>query len=434
MTRKYIFIILIVMLVFGGALYFMYQGGSTNTDTIDGTATKKTGLFSFFPFIGGGTQAPVVTPVASDEGFTEPQLPPVTQTGMEALKQLSTRPIAGLTTLPALDTSTTTSAVHSALGSTLTEEKLPRVRYVEQGTGTVYETTMSGSAENRLTSTVIARSAHAVFANKGESVAIRFIKNDNTTVGTFLGKIASGTSTSVGTLEGSFLPDGILDITASADGKSYAYIVGSESGAVGMTMRADGTGKKQLFQNLLSEWLLDWKAGGITTTSKASSGIAGYAYLVSGTGVFQKIIGPTPGLTTNLAPSGKKLLYNTAGERTLRMAIRTIASGVDTPVELSTLPEKCTWNAKSTLIYCAVPQNLFNEHYPDTWYQGMISFTDALWKIDAVTGLTTRITTGSEALIDATTLSLDSTERFLVFINKNDGTPWSLDLEKAVVR
>ena len=419
------------MLVFGGALYFMFQSGSTNTDTIDGTATKKSGLFSFFPFIGGGTQAPVVTPVASDEGFTEPELPTGVQTGTEALSQLSTRPVAGLIVLPAPDTSTTTSSTHSALGATLPEEKLPRIRYVEQGTGTVYETTTSGTVESRLTSTVIARSAHAVFANKGESIAIRFIKNDNTTIGTFLGRIASGTTTSVGTLEGSFLPDGILDIVPSSDGKSYGYIIGSESGSVGMTMRSDGSGKKQLFQSLLSEWLLDWKVGGITVTSKAASGVSGYAYTVSGNGVFQKVIGPVAGLTTNLAPNGKKLLFNTSAERTLRLSLRTIASGVDTPVELSTLPEKCVWNTKSSLIYCAVPQNLFNENYPDAWYQGTISFTDAIWKIDATTGLTTRITTGSEALIDATMLSLDSTERFLIFVNKNDGTPWSLDLEKT---
>ncbi len=428
MTRKYIFIILIVALVFGGGLYFMFQSGQTSQPSIDGTATKKSGLFSFFPFLGGGAQSPAITPTESDEGFSAPELPTPIQTGNQALSQLSTRRIAGLVVLPPSSQSTT-STTHSALGTKLEAENSPRVRFVEQGTGTVYETTTAASIEQRLTSTVIARSALAVFSNKGESVAIRFIKTDNTTVGTFLGKITPGSGLT-GTLEGNFLPDSIIDIVRSADDKSFAYIVGSESGSVGMTMRADGSGKKQLFQSLLSEWLLDWKSGGITATTKASSGINGYTYTVSAGGTFQKILGNIPGLTTNLAPNGKKILYATSTPGMLDMYIQTIASGVDMKVNLSTLPEKCVWSAKSTYIYCAVPQNLFNATYPDAWYQGSISFTDAFWKIDTTTGLTTQLTTGSEALIDAIHVQLDPSERFLVFINKNDTTLWSLDLEK----
>jgi hypothetical protein len=423
------------MIVFGGALYLMSQMEPTTSVSIDGTATKKTGLASFFPFLGGGVQPPAVVPVASDEGFSEPDLPQTTQVGTDALFQLSTRPVAGLTILPALDTTNTTSTTHSALGATLDAEKLPRVRFVEQGTGTVYETTTAPrSPENRLTSTVIARSAHAVFADKGQVVAIRFIKNDNTTVGAFLGKVTPGTTTPVGTLEGSFLPDGIVDITASPDEKSFAYIIESESGSVGMTMRSDGSSKKQLFQSLLSEWLLDWKTGGINVTSKASSGIPGYTYAISGTGVFQKILGGISGLTTNLAPNGKKILYATATTGVLDVKIRTIANDTDVSVQLATFPEKCVWNSKSTFIFCAVPQNLFSGTHPDSWYQGAISFNDAVWKIDATTGVTTRLTTGSEALIDATSLALDINDRFLVFINKNDNTLWVLDTEKAFVR
>ena len=78
-----------------------------------------------------------------------------------------------------------------------------------------------------------------------------------------------------------------------------------------------------------------------------------------------------------------------------------------------------------------MPQYVPSGTYPDSWYQGTVSFNDAIWKIDAGTGTTTKITTGAEGLIDATDLAITPDNSYLFVVNKIDGSLWSLDLAKA---
>jgi len=71
---------------------------------------------------------------------------------------------------------------------------------------------------------------------------------------------------------------------------------------------------------------------------------------------------------------------------------------------------------------------------PDGWYQGVVSFSDDIWRIDITTGVTTMLvsppkTAGEE--IDATKLLLSPDEAFLLFVNKKDSTPWSLKLTEG---
>ena len=55
---------------------------------------------------------------------------------------------------------------------------------------------------------------------------------------------------------------------------------------------------------------------------------------------------------------------------------------------LETLPEKCVWSkADASIFYCAVPENIPADNiYPDVWYQGLMSFSDAIWKVNIKTG------------------------------------------------
>ena len=43
---------------------------------------------------------------------------------------------------------------------------------------------------------------------------------------------------------------------------------------------------------------------------------------------------------------------------------------------LKTLPEKCIFNKFGSALYCAVPKQVPAEEYPDSWYQGVVSFDD----------------------------------------------------------
>ena len=119
------------------------------------------------------------------------------------------------------------------------------------------------------------------------------------------------------------------------------------------------------------------------------------------------------------------------------LALFEIISSVDNAIinahVLKTLPEKCVWGAGSEVVYCAVPKSINQGEYPDSWYQGEISFSDAIWKIDVASGSTTMISDpttvpGGED-VDAIKLSLDQNQNYLFFVNKKDSYLWELSLK-----
>jgi hypothetical protein len=144
---------------------------------------------------------------------------------------------------------------------------------------------------------------------------------------------------------------------------------------------------------------------------------------------FTKILGSINGLTTLTSPSGKFVLY---GDNNLSLKLFNIDKKETTSIGVKTMPEKCSWNTTSTMIYCAVPKFIDGSNYPDSWYQGESSFNDEIWKIDIATNNTILIadpsaTPGGEE-VDGIKLSLEENEKYLFFIDKSTSYLWKLDL------
>jgi len=329
-------------------------------------------------------------------------------------------------------TSTSTVSIIPQYQSTIfSKTKLPVVRFAEHGTGYIYDVDARAQNETKQTGTTILRAYEAYFGDFGNSVVIRYLKNDNATIETFLGKIvppANDNSGQFASLKGDFLPENILNFMMSPDGNSFDYALQTDNGLSGVYEKIDGTGEKQVFTTDLSEWLFDLKQGGLSATTKASSGIPGYSYIISNTGIFKKVIGEVNGLTTNMSPDSRQLLYNSADGNSIVTYIRQ-ANGNSNKLSVSTLAEKCVWSKKSVLLYCAIPSYIPGGDYPDVWYQGLAHFQDSIWKIDTVSGNAVKINDLADLNIDAVLLTLDQNENFLFFKNNNDGTPWSLDLK-----
>ena len=90
-----------------------------------------------------------------------------------------------------------------------------------------------------------------------------------------------------------------------------------------------------------------------------------------------------------------------------------------------------TWRKyKVVICNCAVPNNITGNQYPDSWYQGLVSFDDFFLKINTVTGDKTTIANSIDGTpVDGTYLFLDKAESLLFFTNKKDSTLWSLDIK-----
>jgi hypothetical protein len=80
-----------------------------------------------------------------------------------------------------------------------------------------------------------------------------------------------------------------------------------------------------------------------------------------------------------------------------------------------------------------VPKSIDSNQYPDAWYQGEVSFSDAIWKIDPQTGNATLLvdpaTVSGGEEIDGIKLALDSGENYLFFVNKKDSYLWEFSLK-----
>lgn len=427
MSRKTILIVVIVALIgLGTWAYIQFF----NQPQQAGTSGQKSLLGTLFPF-GSTSSTPTSTPAGTTTSTTPGQQEP-SASAVKKLTRISDKFVAGLTVLPVNTTVVPTYNINDTTGAaSAAAQAIPIVRFAERGTGYVYDVTAEGKNLTKRSGTVVARTAVALFGDNGTSVLLRYIKEDNTTVASFLGHIIPPTDAlSIGILKGDFLPDNISDVAMSPDKKNFVFLLPTSTGIAGLTMKTDGTTKKQIFSSAFSEWLLDWQSPSVTVTTKAAGSVPGYAYSITSTGGFQKILGDMNGLTTKMSPDGKSILYSVSVGNKATLYIRHLKDGSAISTGLSTLPEKCLWAADSTAIYCGAAPVPPQAPLPDAWYQGTTSFIDALWKIQASTGLTTEIDDGEGNEFDATNLAIDQSSHYLIFVNKNDGSLWSLDLTK----
>ena len=464
MTKRNLTLLIIVLIIIStiafGFLYFYNPSGNT------GTGTPGTNFLSnLLPFGKSTTNTSTPTPPADVSGYVPPAVTevPVQQ---QNLTKVSTMPIAGFgvfqkerfvempvvipSPTPALpegegeNTNTTPSPSPTlpkgkgvAKPTPPATEFVPALRYTAKADGKVYETFADAINETQFTTTVIPKVYDAYFANKCQSVAMRYLNDDGKTIETFVGalpkEVLGGDTASDTEIKGSFLPENISDLNVSPDTLSlfYLFIQGDNDSSVGITADSLGGKKVQIFSSPFTEWLSQWpNSRMITLTTKPSAGVPGYMYAVDPNKKdFNKILGNINGLTTLASPSGKLILYSNDN---LSLSIYNTDTKNSSPLGLKTLAEKCVWGKLSDTIYCAVPKNIEGSNYPDTWYQGEVSFADNIWKINTADGTTSLISDPASTVgedIDGIKLALDENQNYLFFINKKDSYLWELNLK-----
>jgi len=166
------------------------------------------------------------------------------------------------------------------------------------------------------------------------------------------------------------------------------------------------------------------------------SGIAnGISLLINTTNGTLSKIASGNGLTTSVSPDLSFALVGTSGEdgSSLNLNSVTLKNNNSIDLSLKTLPEKCVWaHTEKSTVYCAVPETVPAGIYPDNWYQGLVSFTDNLWKINTSTGISkvvSLLNRGYGKNIDAIDLQLSSDDSYLTFMNKSDLILWGYRLK-----
>ena len=339
------------------------------------------------------------------------------------LRQLSTTPTAGAI------------AIQKTIETDEGQKEELTARYLERATGHVYETAVETLKNTRITNTTIPAVYEALWGENGESVIIRFLNKTTGAIESFSAHIVRQEEViEEAILEGEFLPSGIKEIALSPTKGTMFYLAPGGDGTVGTRSKIDGTEKVEVFDFPFTEWLAQWATNKtIFLTSKASNTVSGYVYTLSAAGgPLKKVLGDISGLTTLVNGSGTKVLYSESTVNGFSMSVHDVATGESKKLGITTLPEKCAWSNDNVTIYCGVPENISQGQYPDVWYQGLLSFTDTIWKADTETGYSEILLKPADtagANLDIIKPFLDKDEGYFFFINKKDSTLWALKVK-----
>ena len=376
--------------------------------------TTQTPLDSGFGV--GDNRSVVVTPGSGgsdgSDGFAEPAV--VTE---QMIFKIADGPIAGATLIETTRPTTTVA------------------RYIKQDNGHVFDLVLDspGAIPRALSNTTIPGVFRVVWAERGNSTLLQYL-SDSITKTVYLGfPVGTTTATTTRPIKIQFLPDNILDIATSPDGKSVSYLLRSTGGVNGFTAKSDGSGSKQLFSLPLSQVRLSWPAqGALLITTKSASGVPGIAFSVNSTSGLVTPLMYAEGLTATADRSFSRIVYqiNSAGGVPSTYS-RSTQNGTDTALSFDPYPEKCIWSVVSTTVmYCSAPIEYVPPNFLDLWHLGVASVPDSIFSFDVAAGRSSVVAIpGSRdggVQSDIIEMALSPNENYLLFIAKGDRTLWGV--------
>ncbi len=407
MSKKIIILVTIIL----GLILLLLIGYYFISPVTTDPSGKPTGFRSFFPFGGSGGEVDTTTPTNTDGEPISTSTQPTNF--LKKLRKLSAVPVAG---------------------AGITDVKAGSVvRHIETATGHIYETELFSPNQNRISNTTIPMAYTAVWANSNKSLIAQYLEDDNQTVDTYSLTLKSVSTSTTDTISGILFPRGIVAVDTFKD--SVFYLKQSSIGTTGYISDISNTKIRQIWDSPLRELLAQYvNTGTVALTSKPEESLSGYVYFVNTTtGQVKKVLGDVPGLSTLVNPDATQILALSLSGRA-QLFVYTLAGDSRTTITPTTFPEKCVWSKKNkTILYCAVPTETISGGSLISWYKGLATFSDQIWKYDLknnISSLVENFSVDTSESIDVIKPMISDSDQYLVFINKKDGSLWSVDLSK----
>jgi hypothetical protein len=295
-----------------------------------------------------------------------------------------------------------------------------RVLYYKKDGGDLYSSDFSGKTQEKISNLTIIGLLEAIWNPTGERAAVRYL--DGNVVKSFL---------QIGTSSVAVLPQDITSVSWSPDGKSLAYLLPREGGADLVIADASGRSPRTAFRTPLVDADISWIASDLIVFGTAPSGLAeGYLFAFSRRdNSFSRMVGPAFGLTGLWSPDGTAALLSSAdrGGKKLILSSYDRAKNAAGPIPIATLAEKCAW-AGIDNAFCAVPREIPGKTLlPDEYVRGEFNSSDRIVAVDLKTGGISEFF--SEGAFDMSDLVTAKDKKYLFFVNRVDGTLWSLKLQ-----
>ncbi len=301
-----------------------------------------------------------------------------------------------------------------------------KVKYYLQNNGNVFQANFDGSDTKRISSDILEGLVKVIWSPQKDQV-ITFFEKENS-IEKYLYDYQSQ--------KAQLLDQNIKEISWHNRQNTIAYqYTSQETNNISLKQFAQGP-HKIISKTPLKNLLLDWpKENKLAASTKASGLVQGFIYLIdTASGKWEKAMGGKYGLTALWSPQGDKILFSETNEQGKKLSLKMLDLNSQKTIatEFETLAEKCVWSRDNRSIFCAVPKEIPSSSVlPDDYYKDKITFFDDIWWINLDTQETEKVFDSSGIKGEPYNISkiiLSETEDHLVFLNKQDGHLYSLEL------
>jgi hypothetical protein len=292
------------------------------------------------------------------------------------------------------------------------------LRYVERGTGHVYEVNLESGTEKQVSVTTLQQTTEAVFSPELRAVALTTYEGYQKIVS--VGVIHEDTAS----IDPIKLPDGAENITFANDATLY-FTRAAEGKTIGTLFALDTQKQTTLFTIGLTDVEVFW-GNGLKATyvlTKPSASLEGALYTVTNNAL-------TP---VTSAEFGQTAFTNNTHTITSHIdrgsyITESLTNGTLTQQGILMLKEKCVFDtAQEGAVWCAAPLDVVNTSYVEDWYKGTITSEDYLWFTELSTQSSTLkgdLPTLAGKTLDVAGITINSNGNVLLFGNKIDQTLW----------
>ena len=330
---------------------------------------------------------------------------PVVNVERPALRQLTTKVVAGFREIEGTDS--------------------PTIYYSEKGTGHIYSIDLTTGEEVRISGTTVPGVYTSSISPNGDYVAMG-IKSNTKNTPLVLGRLSSSTE------EGLIMENFNISVEQFTieDGTELLYTSPGETGQIGYSYNFERGTKKMIFELPFHEVIVQWGEQSDATHyfyPKSSYLLEGYLYQVKNKKISRL---PAEGYGFTGLVNDEIITYTKFTDLKTKNFIYNRKTNETSSVLTSFLPEKCVLGVTNNLI-CAYENINMPIGYPDNWYQGTLNLKDSLWLVSG-NNLSVELLVDtyaeSDREIDITNLNIGESEIGVYFINKNDNTLWMYEL------
>lgn len=339
------------------------------------------------------------------------------QVSQQKIFQITPGPVVGATLIQTLHPTTTLA------------------RYIRQEDGHVFDLAVdvAGAVPRTVSNVTIPGGVRAVWVEEGRAAVMQYL-DGNTVKTVYLGFPTATTSGGTLPTRIQFLPDAIVDVAASPDGKSVTYLLKTASGVDGYITKADGTGGKKVFSLPLSQILISWPSQGtLVAQTKSATGVSGMVFSVDiKSGAVTPLV-YAQGITATADSSFSIIFYQVSDGTTNRSYLRSTKNGLDAPLPINPSPEQCVWSSLTiSTLFCAGPIQFAQANYFDLWHQGLAGAAENIFKIYTNIAGESVVASpgGSDGGIpsDILEMALSPNEKYLSFTTKGARSLWGVRL------